>query len=68
MATIKKYYPIENRKDFYKYTILETGESVFNKDAKLHKDLKGQEMYFDSLERANEVCNAINKVESLKNN
>lgn len=66
MAQIKKVFPIEGRKDFFKYTILKTGESFFNKDAKLHKDMNDKEMYFDDKESAQYVCNAINKIELKK--
>jgi len=62
MATVTKVYPIEGRKDFFKYTILKKGESIFNKDAKLHTDFQGKEMYFDDKEQADYVCKAINKV------
>ena len=67
MAQIKRYYPIEGRKDFFKYVIIATGESVFNDNARLHKNMKGEAMYFDDRERAVEVRDAINTVEIKRN-
>ena len=52
MATVKKIYPIGGRRDFFKYVILATGESIFNSNAKLRKDFKGESMYFDDIESA----------------
>ena len=69
MAQLKRYYPIEGRKDFFKYTIIKTGESRFNDNAELHTDSNGKEMYFQDKKQAQYVCDAINRVESkeLKN-
>lgn len=53
---LEKYYPIEGRKDFYKWVIVTpTG---------LAKDWQGKEMYFDSfnLELAKTTLKAIRKV------
>ena len=63
MAQLGKYYPINGRKDFFKWTIVATGESISNPNRKLHTDYKGEEMYFDDKERAKEVCLAINQTE-----
>lgn len=65
MAQLKKYYPIEGRKDFFKHTIIATGESLHNDNARLHKDMKGEAMYFDCEIQAKRVCDAINRVERL---
>jgi len=65
MAQLKKHYPIEGRTDFFKWTIIATGESLNNNNAKLHTDYKGKQMYFDDKERAQYVCDAINKVEKV---
>jgi len=66
MATVKKIYPIGGRRDFFKYVILATGESFFDSNAKLRKDFKGDSMYFDDIDSAKYVCNAINRVESKR--
>lgn len=55
---LEKYYPIEGRKDFYKWCIV-TPEGIA-------KDYKGNEMYFDSLEQAKLVRKAIIKVRAKK--
>jgi len=54
---IAKVYPIEGRKDFFKYTIQLNGI--------LAKDYKGNEMHFDDLNHAKSVCNAKNKVNRI---
>jgi hypothetical protein len=64
MAQVKKVYPIEGRKDFFKYTILKTGESLYNPTAKIHQDDTGAEMYFQDAEQAGLTCRAINRVEA----
>ena len=66
MATVKKIYPIGGRRDFFKYVILATGESIFNSNAKIRKYFKGESMYFDDIESARDVCSAINRVESKR--
>lgn len=66
MAQLKKYYPIKERKDFFKYTIIKTGESLFDDNAKLHTDSNNEEMYFDDKTQAQYVCDAINRVESKR--
>ena len=57
-ATIKKYYPIENRRDFFKYYIKE-GEEI-------KKDMFKREMYFDDISEAERVCKAINTVKAKR--
>ena len=54
MATVKKVYPIKGRKDFFKYVIIEKGKKA--------KDFAGKEMYFDNKANADDVKNAINRV------
>ena len=54
---IVKVYPIEKRKDFFKYTI--------QLDGILAKDYKENEMYFDDKKQAKRVCTAKNKVNRL---
>lgn len=68
MAELKKYYPISGRKDFFKWTIIKTGESVWDDNAELHRDFKGEEMYFQSKVDAQHVCDAINRVERKRKN
>lgn len=67
MAAIKKVYPIEDRKDFYKYVIIDEG-SIFNDDAIVAKDFKGNEMYFDCITSAQRVCDARNRVKRINKN
>ena len=57
---LEKYYPIENRKDFFKWVIVTPNG--------LAKDYQGEVMYFDefNLENAKTVLKAIKKV-ALKN-
>ena len=57
MAYIKKVYPIEGRKDFYKYVIIENKQ--------LCKDYRKKEMYFDCIEQAKMVCDARNRVKRI---
>jgi len=52
-----KVYPIENRKDFFKYTI--------QKEGILAKDFNKKEMYFDDLKHAKDVSRAKNKVQRI---
>lgn len=68
MAQLRKYYPDKNRKDWFKWEIVKTGESIFNKNAKLATDANGDEMCFDDKKHAHRVCKAINNVESKINN
>lgn len=66
MAKVKKVYPIKGRKDFFKFTIIKTGESIWDDNAKLHTDMNDKEMFFDDKTQAKNVCDAINRVESKK--
>jgi len=67
MTTVKKVYPINGHKDFYKYIVTE--DSPFNPNAKPCKDYKGDEMYFDDINKAHRVARARNKVKDrLKQN
>lgn len=63
MSAVKKVYPIEGRKDFFKYIV--TDDSIYNDNAKPCIDFEGKEMYFDSKERAQEIATARNKVRQL---
>ena len=53
---LEKYYPIENRKDFYKWVIVTPRGQA--------KDYKGDIMYFDAfnLDQAKNTLKAIKKV------
>lgn len=57
IAIVQKVFPIEDRKDFFKYVIMDNGA--------IHRDFEDKEMYFDSEERATEVCDSLNKVREL---
>jgi hypothetical protein len=63
MAQIIKHYPIKGRRDFFKYTIIKTGEIPCNDNAQKHTDFNNKEMYFDDKVQAKNVCDAINRVE-----
>jgi hypothetical protein len=54
---VVKVYPLENRKDFYKYTIQKNGV--------LALDFYKNEMYFDCVHQAKRVMKAKNKVEKI---
>ena len=54
MATVKKYYPIANRKDFFKYAVMENG--------KIAKTMKGEELIFMDREYAQDVASARTRV------
>lgn len=61
MITVKKVYPIKNRKDFFKYVVMDNGQ--------IAKGFQGnrfdEPMYFDSKEHAESVANARRKVQKL---
>lgn len=59
ISRVKKVFPIEGRKDFFKYVIDENGQ--------IAKDYKEKEMYFDDKSQAVLVCNARNKVRNKLN-
>ena len=63
MITIEKVYPIQGRKDFFKYVLKDQHGNI-------HKDYKGEEMYFDewALDRAKEVKQSIETVNQLNDN
>tara|TARA_R110000822_G_scaffold307285_1_gene434222 strand:- start:776 stop:976 length:201 start_codon:yes stop_codon:yes gene_type:complete len=54
---VVKVYPIENRTDFFKYTIQKNGV--------LALDFNKKEMYFDCLDHAKNVCKSKNKVQRI---
>tara|TARA_R110000782_G_scaffold83880_1_gene163981 strand:+ start:1648 stop:1863 length:216 start_codon:yes stop_codon:yes gene_type:complete len=66
MPVVKKVYPIEGRKDFFKYVILDNND-IFNKNAVIAKDFNKKEMYFDCKKQADRVCEARNKVKRINN-
>lgn len=59
---LEKHYPINNRKDFYKWAIVTPNG--------LHTDYKGEVMYFDSFnfQHARNVLKAVRKTNRLINN
>ena len=60
IARIKKYYPIKGRLDFFKYFIQ-------SDEGHIYTDSNNEEMYFDDIEHAKEVCDAIIKVKEKLN-
>ena len=62
MITIKKVYPIDGRKDFFKYVVMDNGV--------IAKGFQGnsfdQPMYFDNREDAARIANARKKVQLKK--
>ena len=63
MITIEKVYPIEGRKDFFKYVLKD-------KNGNIKKDYQGKEMYFDEwdLDNAKSVKKSIETVNQLNDN
>lgn len=61
MISVKKVYPIQGRKDFFKYVVIDNGQ--------IAKGFQGnkwdQPMYFDNKEDAERVANARRKVRQL---
>jgi hypothetical protein len=67
ISGVKKVYPIQGRKDFFKYMV--TDQSIFDENAKPCIDAAGREMYFDDKKRANDIAKSRNKVSArLKKN
>lgn len=56
-AFVSVVYPFEDRRDFYKF-VVRSGDKILT-------DFKGEEMYFDSLDLAQKVCDTYNKVSRL---
>ena len=55
--SVKKYYPIPGRKDFFKYVVME-GDTI----AKGYQGNKFQEMFFNEKKDADRVANAKRKL------
>jgi hypothetical protein len=58
MITVKKYYPVSNRKDFFGYAVMENG--------KVAKGANDKNLIFIDKSRADEVAAARRRVKAKR--